>query len=278
MYPEKQIYDIAGLPAVRGRDLVNGLLEQANKYSPTYLLGSPASGLTHEPDGTIVVTTEAGGSVRTRAVVITGGIGSFTPRPRPAGRGHEGKGLVYFVPSLQEMADRDVVIVGGGDSACDWALSLEGIARSVTLVHRRAAFRAHAASVDALHASSVEVITDAQVTEISGDDWVESVTITNKAREQQERKCQAVVAALGFTADLGPIEQWGLNIVDRQISVGTTMETGVPRVYAAGDITEYPGKVRLISVGFGEAATAVNNAAAALDPEAGVFPGHSSEL
>ena len=277
MYPEKQIYDIAGLPAVRGRDLVNGLLEQANKYSPTYLLGSPAHALSHEPDGSLVVSTEAGTTVRTRAVVITGGIGSFSPRPLPAGRAHEGKGLVYFVPSLQEMADRDVVIVGGGDSACDWALSLEGIARSVTLVHRRAAFRAHAASVDALLASSVEVITDAQVTEISGDDWVESVTITNKARELQERKCQAVVAALGFTADLGPIEQWGLNIVDRQISVGTTMETGVPRVYAAGDITEYAGKVRLIAVGFGEAATAVNNATVAIDPSAKVFPGHSSE-
>jgi len=278
MYPEKLIYDIAGMPAVRGRDLVAGLVEQAARYSPNYLLGSPASSLVHEPDGRILLSTEAGTTVRTRSVVITGGIGSFTPRPLPAGRAHEGKGLVYFVPSLQEMADRDVVIVGGGDSACDWALSLESIARSVTLVHRRAAFRAHAGSVDALMASSVEVITDAQVTEIAGDDWVESVTITGKARDQQERKCQAVVAALGFTADLGPIEQWGLRISERHILVETTMETGVPGVYAAGDITDYPGKVRLISVGFGEAATAVNNAAAALDPEAGIFPGHSSEL
>ena len=278
MYPEKLIYDIAGIPAIRGRDLVAGLLEQANKYSPTYVLGSTATSLAHEPDGRLVLTTEAGTSIRTRAVIITGGIGSFSPRPLPAGRAHEGKGLVYFVPSLQEMADRDVVIVGGGDSACDWALSLESIARSVTLVHRRAAFRAHAASVDALMASSVQVITDAQVTEIQGDDWVESVTITNKAKEQQELKSQAVVAALGFTADLGPIEQWGLRIRDRQVLVESTMETGVPGVYAAGDITDYQGKVRLISVGFGEAATAVNNAAAALDPEAGIFPGHSTEL
>src|SRR4051812_20209014 len=278
MYPEKLIYDIAGIPAVRGRDLVAGLLEQANKYSPTYLLGSAATSLVHEPDGRLLLTTENGTTVRTRAVVITGGIGSFSPRPLPAGRAHEGKGLVYFVPSLQEMADRDVVIVGGGDSACDWALSLESIARSVTLVHRRAAFRAHAASVDALHASSVDVITDAQVTEIRGDDWVDSVVITHKSREQQERKSQAVVAALGFTADLGPIEQWGLRVQDRQILVDSTMSTGVPGVYAAGDITDSPGKVRLISVGFGEAATAVNNAAAALDPEAGIFPGHSTEL
>jgi thioredoxin reductase (NADPH) len=266
------------MPAVRGRDLVAGLVEQAARYSPNYLLGSAASSLVHEPDGRILLTTEDGTAVRTRAVVITGGIGSFTPRPLPAGRAHEGKGLVYFVPSLQEMADRDVVIVGGGDSACDWALSLEPLARSVTLVHRRAAFRAHAGSVDALRASSVEVITDAQVTEIRGEDWVESVTITDKGKSSSERKCQAVVAALGFTADLGPIEQWGLRIAERHITVDTTMETGVPGVYAAGDITDYPGKVRLISVGFGEAATAVNNAAAMLDPEAGIFPGHSSEL
>ena len=126
-------------------------------------------------------------------------------------------------------------------------------------------------------ASSVQVITDAQVTEIRGDDWIESVTITNKAKEQQELKSQAVVAALGFTADLGPIEQWGLEVRDRQVLVTSTMETGVPGVYAAGDITDYPGKVRLIAVGFGEAATAVNNVAVVLDPSAHVFPGHSSE-
>ena len=141
MYPEKLIYDIAGIPAVRGRDLVAGLLEQANKYAPTYLLGSTATSLVHEPDGRLLLTTEAGASVRTRALVITGGIGSFSPRPLPAGRAHEGKGLVYFVPSLQEMADRDVVIVGGGDSACDWrsrSSRSPGRSRSCTAAPRSA--------------------------------------------------------------------------------------------------------------------------------------------
>lgn len=279
MYPEKLIYDIAGMPAVRGRDLVNSLLDQAARYNPQYVLGSAAVALERVSDGTLAVTTASGHRVAARSVVITGGIGSFTPRPLPAGRAHEGRGLVYFVPSLQEMADRDVVIVGGGDSACDWALSLEPIARSVTLVHRRAAFRAHAASVNALLASSVTVLTDGQVTAISGEEWIESVTVTTTpSRETHELKCQAVVAALGFTADLGPLEDWGLQIVDRHVVVDTKMATGVPGVYAAGDITDYAGKVRLISVGFGEAATAVNNAAAALDPDAGIFPGHSSEL
>jgi thioredoxin reductase len=278
MYPEKQIYDVAGFPSIKGRDLVAALVEQAQRFVPTYVLGQSAQTLEHRGDGGIEIRTQAGTVVRVKAVLISGGIGTFTPRPLPVGGEWLGRGLVFFVPSLHEHADQDVVIVGGGDSACDWALSLAPIARSVTVVHRRAAFRAHAHTVDQLHASSVEVVTDAEISKVLGDGWIETVEIATKDGSLIERPAQALIAALGFRANLGPIRDWGVSIVDnRYIPVDTTMATNVPGLYAAGDISDYRGKVRLIAVGFGEAATAVNNAAVVLNPAEQLFPGHSSD-
>ena len=278
MYPEKPIYDVAGFPSVKGRDLVANLVAQAAAFDPTYLLNEPATALSSGADGTMEIRTKAGTTVHARAVVISGGIGTFTPRSLPAGDQWLGRGLSFFVPSLQAHADQDVVVVGGGDSACDWALSLEQIARSVTLVHRRAAFRAHAHTVGQLRTSAVEIITNAEVTKISGNGRIESVEITAKDGTGEIRPADAVIAALGFTANLGPMREWGVEIVDnRYIPVDTAMATNLPGVFAIGDITEYPGKVRLISVGFGEAAIAVNNAAVRLNPEEQLFPGHSSD-
>ena len=279
MYPEKPIYDVAGFPSIRGRELVAGLAAQAEAFSPTYLLDERAQTLVRDADGSIGVTTHTGTEIRCRAVLISGGIGTFTPRPLPVGEAWLGRGLAYFVPSLDAHAGSDVVVVGGGDSACDWALSLEPIARSVTLVHRRASFRAHSHSVARLVASTVEVITDAEVTGIGGEQRVEHVEVTGLGGTSR-RPAQSVIAALGFTANLGPIRQWGLEVVaNRYLPVDTRMAAagGVPGVFAAGDITEYPGKVRLISVGFGEAATAVNNAAVLIRPDEQLFPGHSSD-
>jgi thioredoxin reductase (NADPH) len=277
MYPEKVIYDIAGFPAIRGRELVNALVEQAAPFEPTYLLGQQAAELTHEPDA-VVVTSAQGLRVRAKVVLITGGLGTFTPRPLPTGTDHLGRGLVYFVPRLDDYRDLDVVVVGGGDSAFDWALALEPLARSVTVVHRRDKFRAHQHTVDRVLASKCEVLTFTEVGSISGEERIEKVELVHsKSGERQVRPAQAVVAALGFTADLGPLTRWGLNIDKRHIVVDSTMYTGVERIFAAGDITEYPGKVRLIATGFGEAATAVNNAAPVVDPSAKVFPGHSSD-
>ncbi len=280
MYPEKQILDVAGFPSVKGRDLVDGLVTQALTAEPVQLLGRTASDLVVEDDG-LTLTLDDGTLVRSRTMIVTAGIGKFSPRPLPAADGWLGRGVEFFVPSFEPYAGKDVIIVGGGDSAFDWALHLEPVARSVTLVHRRDAFRAHQRTVEQVRASSVEIVTKAEVTALVGEDGGDSgplakVEITVDG-VSEVRPAQAVVAALGFVADLGPLQQWGLETHRRHIVVDSAMRTSLDRVFAAGDITEYPGKVRLIAVGFGEAATAVNNAAVVIDPSAHVFPGHSSE-
>ena len=274
MYPEKMIFDVAGFPAVRGRDLVTALVEQAAQYQPRYLLGRDATELSDE-DGSVVVSAGAE-QVRARAVLITAGIGEFTPRPLPAGGDWLGRGVVHFVPELAVHAGQDVLVVGGGDSAFDWVLALQPIARSVTLVHRRARFRAQAGLVRKVEDLGVPLITEAQVAEVRGDEnGVHEVEI-EVGEQRRVLPAQTVVAALGFTADLGPIEQWGLDLDKRSIKVDTTMRTNREKIYAAGDVASYPGKVKLIATGFGEAATAVNNIAVELDPAAHLFPGHSS--
>lgn len=279
MYPEKQIYDVAGFPSVRGRELVERLAEQAASADPTYLLGRTATELTAATDGDGVrVALDDGTGVVAGGVVLTAGIGTFTPRPLPAARDWAGAGVDYFVTSFEPYVDRDVLVVGGGDSAFDWALHLEPVARSVTLVHRRDSFRAHRASVEAVLASGVSVRTRANVTALVGDGELDAVDVTDLETGRVDRlKVQAVVAALGFVADLGPLLRWGIEVERRHVVVDSAMRTSVPRVYAAGDITQYPGKVRLIAVGFGEVATAVNNVAVEIDPARSLFPGHSSD-
>jgi thioredoxin reductase (NADPH) len=276
MYPEKQILDVAGFPTIKGRDLVEGLVEQANTAEPDYLLDRTAVGLDHTDDD-VRVSLDDGTEVCAKALLITAGIGKFSPRPLPAGDGWLGRGMEFFVPTFAPYAGKDVVIVGGGDSAFDWAIHLEPVATSITLVHRRDAFRAHERTVQAVRDSSVEIVTKAQVTGLFGEPTVAEVEITVDGQEPARRPAQAVVAALGFIADLGPLQHWGIEVEKRHVVVNAAMRTNLARVFAAGDITEYPGKVRLIAVGFGEAATAVNNAAVVIDPSAHVFPGHSSE-
>ena len=280
LYPVKAIYDVAGFPEIKGQDLVDALVEQAAQYDPTYLLGHRAESLVDRDDGEgVEVTTHKGTVIRAGAVLISGGIGTFTPRKLPGSDEYEGRGLEYFVRDLTPYTDQDVLIVGGGDSAFDWAQNLEGLARSVTLIHRRDRFRAHERTVREVIDSSVDVRTFTEVAEIRGEETVEEVDVVQtKTDERDTLKVQRVIAALGFTANLGPIADWGLQLDGREIEVDTRMRTSRDRVFAAGDITTYPGKVDLISVGFGEAATAVNNAAVRLDPDAKLFPGHSSDV
>jgi len=277
MYPEKMIYDVGGFAEVRGRDLIDGLVAQAAPWKPTYLLGRKAEKL-ESVDGGVELTLDGGDVLRAGAVIVTAGIGEFTPRPLPAGDGWLGRGMVHFVPSLQVHAGQHVVVVGGGDSAFDWVLALHPIAASVTVVHRRAKFRAAESIVRQVRDLGVRIITDAEVTKFveAPDGSLSAVDVAAKGADEERLPAHSVVAALGFTADLGPIESWGLEIDHRAIAVDSTMKTARERVYAAGDVAAYPGKVKLIATGFGEAATAVNNIAVALDPDAHLFPGHSS--
>lgn len=278
LYPEKQIYDIAGFPAVKGQDLVDALAEQAATSDPTYFLGERAEEL-DVGESHVTVTTDQGRTVPARTVLVTGGIGTFSPRRLPCAQEYDGRGLMYFVPRLDDLAGLDVLVVGGGDSALDWALSLEDRCRSVTLAHRRTAFRAHERSVDQLRESSVRVLTPFEVHRVHGEDRISAVELVDAEDPGRVERveAQALVAALGFVADLGPFTRWGLELRKRRILVDSRMQTNLPRVFAAGDVVDYDGKVKLISVGFGEAATAVNNAAVVVDPGARVAPGHSSD-
>ncbi|GAB3143580.1 NAD(P)/FAD-dependent oxidoreductase [Micromonospora sonneratiae] len=277
MYPEKAIFDVAGFPSIKGRDLVANLVAQAAAFGPEYLLGVRAQELSYLSDRP-VLTLADGQQLHCGAVLITGGLGSFTPRPLPAAAGFTGRGIVFFVPHLADLAGHDVLIVGGGDSAFDWALALQPLARSVTLVHRRDRFRAHAATVARVQQLPIRIVVNAEVARIHGDGLVTGADLLVKGGDAETVPVDTMIAALGFTADLGPLAHWGLTLDKRHIVVDSTMATNLPRVFAAGDITEYPGKVRLIATGFGEAATAVNNAAVIIDPAAHLFPGHSSDV
>jgi thioredoxin reductase len=276
LYPEKDILDVAGFPTIKGRDLVVNLVAQAAPFEPRYLLGVRAEKLSYR-DGLPVLHLADGTELTCGAVIITGGLGGFSPRPLPVAAAYADAGVVYFVPRLGDLAGHDVLIVGGGDSAFDWALALHPVAKSVTLVHRRDKFRAHAGTVERVRALPVRILVNAQVTALYGDGRVTSAEIAVTTGDTHRVPVDTVVAALGFTADLGPLAEWGLELDRRHIVVTSTMATNLARVFAAGDIVDYLGKVRLIATGFGEAATAVNNAAVAIDPAAHLFPGHSSE-
>ncbi|MFC9502794.1 NAD(P)/FAD-dependent oxidoreductase [Streptomyces sp. NPDC057002] len=277
LYPDKEIFDVAGFPAVRGRELIERLTRQAETASPSVLLGESAVELRCETDA-VHITTDAGRVIRAGAVLITGGIGRFTPRPLPALDGFTGDGVHHLVSPPHEYTGREVVIVGGGDSAVDWANTLVPHARQVTLVHRRTRFRAHEYSVAQLMDSPVRILTNSEIAEVHGVESLKAVTVRDCGSQALEMvDADVLIPALGHIASLGPLTSWGLMLDRQQIRVDTAMSTGLDRVYAAGDITTYAGKVRLMAVGFGEAATAVNNIAVRLRPDEDLFPGHSSE-
>jgi thioredoxin reductase len=280
LYPDKNIYDVAGFPKILGKELVANLVEQAAQYNPTILLNEEVRTLEHLPDRTIRVGTTQGVHL-TRVLLITAGIGAFTPKTykRPELDKYMGHGLHYAVRQKEDFRDRDVLVIGGGDSALDWALNLVPYARSITLIHRRDGFRAHADSVKKLFDSPIAVKLFYELRALRGDPDVEDVVVfQNKTGQEEILKVDAVLAFLGLVSNLGPITTWGLILEDDSIVVNTRMESNVAGVYAAGDIVTFPGKLKLIATGFGEAATAVNNAARYINPDASVFPGHSSTI
>lgn len=279
LYPEKQIRDVAAIPSIRGRDFVSNLLEQAAAFDPTYLLGRQAVSLVSR-DGLPTVTLDDGTVIEAGAVVITAGIGTPTPRPLEVGAEWVGNGVSYFVVDPSAHTDEDVLVVGGGDSALDWADALGEVARSVTLVHRRSVFRGHAATLDRVRRGRAAIHTDTQLVGLHGEPGtgiLAKATLRSAAGEETVVEVGHVIAALGFISDLGPLRDWGLELSGRSIRVDRAGRTNLPRVFAAGDVTDHDGKVKLMSVGFGEVATAINHVAVELDPDLVLFPGHSTD-
>ena len=278
MYPEKAILDVAGFPTVKGRDLVAGLVEQAATADPAYFLERTALTLEHGEESVTVGLDDGTRIDRPRRCWSRPGSASSARDRCPVGDDWLGRGMEFFVPSFEPYVDKDVVIVGGGDSAFDWALHLEPVAASVTLVHRRDAFRAHQRTVDAVRASSVR-----RRDEGPGDPAGRRRASWRRWRSPSTARSRSSVPPRRWWPPSASSPTWGRcrpgawTTEKRHVVVDSAMRTNLPRVFAAGDITEYPGKVRLIAVGFGEAATAVNNAAVVIDPTAHVFPGHSSE-
>ncbi|WP_339226631.1 NAD(P)/FAD-dependent oxidoreductase [Oceanobacillus sp. FSL K6-2867] len=280
LYPEKYIYDIAGFPKVRAQELVDNLAEQAKMFEPTIALDQEIVKLERLEDQTFKLTSNKEVHY-TKTIIITAGNGAFQPRRLNVGKcdQFEGENLHYYVNDMNRFKDQHVMLFGGGDSAVDWALMLEPIAKKVTLVHRRDTFRAHEHSVQLLMSSSVEILTPYVPTKIIGEKKAEKVLLQEvKGEKEMELEIDSLLCNYGFVSTLGPIKNWGLQIEKNSIVVNTKMETNIPGIYAAGDITTYPGKVKLIAVGFGEGPTAINNAKAYIDPRVRVQPLHSTSL
>ena len=277
LYPEKIIRDVAGLPSVRGRDLIDSLLRQVEPFGPVWRLGCTATTLT-ETAGGFTLGCADGRQIHGRSVVVTGGIGTFTPRALTGAAEYLDRGVSYFVRNPEDLRGRRVVIVGGGDSAFDWADTLHDVAAEVTMVHRRERFRAHQDTVDRVRGRGVRIFVNSHIQGLDGESTVRAALVADTQTGVVSRiDCDHVVAALGFVANLGPLAQWDLTLQDRKIVVDQFMRTNRPGLFAAGDICTYPGRVPLIAVGFGEAATAVNHAAVYLDPGSSAFPGHSTD-
>jgi thioredoxin reductase (NADPH) len=284
LYPEKYIFDVAGFPKVLAKDLVNSLVQQAGQFAQPIHLGQRIIGL-EEADGIFTLVTETD-RFPSRAVIIAAGIGAFSPRrlPQACAEPWYGKGIHDIVLEPKQFAGQHVVIIGGGDSAFDWAHQLEGVAKGITLVHRSDRFRAHQATVDAVMASAAAgrtaVHTFHELADVIAEDGkIKALELKDiKAKTTRRVDCDVVLPMLGFVSDMGPLLQWGLNIEKDEIIVSQTMETGRPGIWASGDVNTYPGKLKLIATGFAESAIAVNQAVHWVYPEKKVNPGHSSNL
>ena len=280
LYPDKYIYDVAGFPGIKAKDLVIQLHKQAQTFSPSICLNEQVQEITSKEDGTFKIYTSKGVHL-SRTIIITAGAGAFEPRRLKLDHASEfeGKTLHYFVKQLDSFAGKQVLLCGGGDSAVDWALALEEVASNVTLIHRRPEFRAHEHSLTQLQGSSVTVHTPFELTDIIGNGGkVDQVVIQEvKGDNHSVLQIEEIIVNYGFITNIGPIKSWGLETTKNAIVVNGKMETTIPGVYAAGDICAYEGKPRLIATGFGEATIAVNHAKSYLNPKAKLSV-HSTHL
>lgn len=281
LYAEKKIYDIAGMPEVTGEDLVTNLAKQMERFDITVCCNEEAFDLEKNEDGIFEIQTSKQRHY-SKAIIISSGNGAFRPRKLEIDHAdqYEDENLHYFVNNIEGFRDKRVAICGGGDSAVDWALTLEPIAKQVILIHRRPKFRAQEHSIHMLSKSTVDIITPFVPISINGDGKRLSSVVLQEVRKDHTMEIEVddFLINYGFSSSIGAMKKWGYEVKGNSIVVNTKMETTIPGVYAVGDICTYDGKVNLIATGFGEAPTAINNAMVYINPDTRVQPMHSTSL
>jgi ferredoxin/flavodoxin---NADP+ reductase len=281
LYPEKYVFDMPGFPKILARTLANEMAEQGLRFQPATALGERVESLSRRGDGIWTLRTDKSEHL-SRTVIICAGAGAFSAKRLgiPGVEDFEDRGLHYFVQKKDAFAGKRLLIVGGGDSAVDWAMNLEPMAERITLIHRRDAFRAHEESVDwLLNRSTVSTKLFWEIRRLEGDGRLErAVIFNNRTGEEETLDVDACLINIGFNASIGPIRDWGLTLEASSIVVNSRMETNLPGVYSAGDVCTYDGKLKLIATGVGEVCIAVNFAKTLIDPSAKAFPGHSSNM
>ncbi len=282
IYPEKYIYDVIGFPKVLAKDFVEQCDIQARQADPTIRLNEEVLEL-ERIEGDLIRLRTPIAEYLTRTVIVCAGVGAFEPKriDVPGIQELEGRGVHYFAKRVETFRDRRVVIVGGGDSAVDWAVTLEPVATKVSVIHR-SRFRAHEATVQQLEASSVDLFypgCETVAVHSDSEGKLAGLTFKNADGEEQTIETEELIVAIGFVADLGPIKTWGFEFQRNQIVVDKiTMATNIPGVFAAGDIAVYPAKFKLIATGAAEAVTAVNHAVIHYNPKARLDAGHSTNI
>ena len=279
LYPDKYIYDIAGIPKIMAKDLVANLIEQAAYSNPSIHLEETATHIEKNEDYFILKTDKD--THYTKTILLTSGIGSFQPRKLtvPGAQQYENKNLHYRVKRLQDFEDKNVLVLGGGDSALDWALMLETVASKVIICHRKEQFTAHEMTVQQLHRSNIEIKTPYAIKELLGDgERINEVVLLGKDKQEERMAVDDVIVNYGNVASLGPLKEWGLEMERNSIIVNEKMETNIEGIYAAGDVCTHGGKVKLIAVGFGEVPNAISHIKAFIDPKARVQPKHSTSI
>lgn len=273
LYPEKPIYDVPALPIVTGQELTDRLMDQIKPFQPVFHFNERIDELSRQADGRFRLVSDQGTTFLTKVVVIAAGGGSFTPK-RPPLEGiesYEGTSVFYSVRKIESMRGRDIVIVGGGDSALDWTLNLQPVAKSLTLIHRRDEFRAAPHSVEkmrALVADGKVRLAIGQVSKLQGANGQLSSLIFKSAHGEEALACNALLPFFGLTMKLGPVANWGLNLNENLVPVDTErFESSEKGIYAIGDINHYPGKLKLILSGFHEAALMAQAANKLINPD-----------
>lgn len=284
LYPEKPIYDVAGFYGITGKDLATRLIEQAEHFSPDFSVNQSVQSIQAVQVGEELLydVISDKSRYRTRVILITVGIGAFIPRKLPADGAEqfEGQGVHYLMPPLEYFSARRVLVVGGGDTALDWTLAIAPRAKHVTLVHRRNQFRGQEESIRLIEESpSITVTTPYELDRIEGGEHIEHVVLKKVGQDQEMGlPIDDVVSGLGFLPSLGPVKTWALELDGNSIVVDPgSMATNLPGVYAAGDVAQYPGKVKLIATGFGEVGIAVAKIRSYIDPSKHGLP-HSTNL